>query len=466
MAADTIKDRRILDGPVTPVLFSVAIPLIINNLINSLYNLADGLWVARLSLVEFAATSFVWPPHYLFVSLGIGVAIAGTTIISQLIGSGDKPRAESYASHIFYFCLALGALFSVAGYFLSPSIVGWMGGSGDLGRHASAYLSILMAGFIFEMLYLSFFAILGAQGKTKVTTIISACAALMNALLDPFFIFKTVPLLGIKGLGMGISGAALATVLSQVVRVILGAYVIYAPGNEIRLRLRKIKLSLEQFIELIRMGLPTALGQASAALGFTLLNSEVAAYGDATIAAYAAVNRIGSFVMQPTGGIGGALTAIVGQNIGAGKIDRVKQFNRTAFRVITVMAVVGSLVVWFVRYPILSLFITETGKQADLVWALAIEYTIFNVFMAPMMGYFDAFTGIFSGAGYPRYAAYMSVLRLWGVRLPMIWAFRRFTDLGPMGIWISLLVSNVVIIIYAAILYWRGKWLESPRVDH
>ena len=466
MTAHAIKDRRILDGPVTPVLFSVALPLMINNLINSLYNLADGLWVAQLSLVEFAATSFVWPPHYLFVALGIGVAIAGTTIISQLIGSGDKPRAESYASHIFYFCLILGAFFSIAGYLLSPSIVSWMGGRGEVGRTDSLYPSVLIAGSIFERLYLTFLAILGAQGKTKVTTIISACAAGLNAILDPFFIFDRLPFLGIRGLGMGITGAALATVLSQVIRVILGAYVIYSPANEIRLRIRKVQLTWLQFKELIRMGFPTAMGQASAALGFTLLNAEIAAYGDATIAAYAAVNRIGSFVMQPTGGIGGSLTAIVGQNIGAGKLDRVRQFNRAAFRVITLIAIGGSLVLWFVRFPLLSLFITEKGAQADLVWKLAIEYTLFSVFMTPAMGYFDAFTGIFSGAGYPRYAAYMSILRLWGIRLPMIWILRRFTDLGPLGVWISFLSSNILIIVYAVILYMRGKWIESPRVDH
>jgi putative MATE family efflux protein len=466
LATDSISDRRILDGPVIPVLFSVAIPLMINNLINSIYNLADGLWVAQLSMVEFAATSFVWPPHYLFVALGVGVAIAGTTIISQLIGSEDKLRAESYASHIFYFCLILGVTFSIVGYLLAPSIVGWMGGTGELGHHASIYLGILMAGFVFEMLYLTFFAILGAQGKTKVTTIISACAAGLNAILDPFFIFERVPVIGSRGLGMGIAGAALATVLSQVVRVILGAYVIYSPTNEIRLRIRKVKLTWLQFKELIRMGFPTAFGQASAALGFTMLNAEIAAYGDATIAAYAAVNRIGSFVMQPTAGIGGSLTAIVGQNMGAGKPERVRQFNRAAFRIITLFAVVGSLLLWFVRFPILSLFITEQGSQADLVWKLAIEYTIFNVFMTPMMGYFDAYSGIFSGAGYPRYAAYMSILRLWGFRLPLIWAFRKFTSLGPLGVWISLLASNVLIIFYAAYLYWRGKWIERPQLEH
>lgn len=466
MKSESIKDTRILEGPVTPVLFAVAVPLMINNLINSLYNLADGLWVAQLSLVEFAATSFVWPPHYLFVALGIGVAIAGTAIISQLIGIGDKERAESYASHIFYFCLVIGILFSLGGYLLSPSIVKWMGATGDLRKYASTYLSILMAGFIFEMLYLSFYAILGAQGKTKITTYISAGAAILNAVLDPLFIFDRIPGTSIPGLGLGIAGAAIATVLSQVIRTLLGAWAIYSPHNDIRLRIRKVRLSPGQLGELVKMGFPTAMGQGSAALGFTLLNAEIAAYGDATIAAYAAVNRVASFVMQPTGGIGGSLTAIVGQNIGAGKVDRVKAFNRTAFKVITWMAIGGSLLLFAVRYPALSLFIRETGPEAQLVWHLSLEYMMFNIFMTPAMGYFDAYSGIFSGAGYPRYAAYMSILRLWGVRLPLIWGFRQFTDLGPRGVWISMLASNIIIIIFAAFLYFRGKWLDSPKIRH
>lgn len=461
---DIFKESHILKGPVTPVLFAVAVPLMINNLINSLYNMADGLWVAQLSLVEFSATSFVWPPHYLFVALGIGIAIAGTAIISQLIGSGDRAQAESYASHIFYFCLGLGVVFSVAGSVLSPSIVRWMGGTGDLGRHATTYLSILMAGFIFEMLYLAFFSILGAQGKTKITTIISASAAVLNAVLDPFFIFDRVPFIGIPGLGLGIAGAALATVLSQVIRVLLGVYAICSPHNEVRLKVRKVRFSGVKFGELTRKGFPTALGQASAALGFTLLNSEIVLYGDATMAAYAAVNRVASFVMQPTAGIGGALTAIVGQNMGAGQKDRVRAFNRTAFRYITAMAIAGSLLLWFLRYPALSLFIRETGPEADLVWRLSLDYMLFNALMTPAMGYFDAYTGIFSGAGYPKYAAYMSILRLWAVRLPMIWAFRYLTNLGPTGVWISMLASNIFIIIFAQILYRKGRWLESPRI--
>ncbi len=466
MASQTIKNGEILEGPIVPVLFTVAVPLMITNLITAVYNLADGLWVAQLSLVEFSATSFVWPPHYLFVSLGIGISIAGTAIISQLLGAGEKKRAESYATHIFYFCLFLGVLFSVIGFFLAPTIIKWMGATGSLLKMSSTYFSILMAGFIFDMVYLAYNAILGAQGKTRVTTIISASSAIMNIVLDPIFIFDRIPLINLPGLGLGIAGAAWATVLSQVFRVVLGARAIRSDVNDVRLRFRGTKLTLSQFVRLARTGFPTALGQASAAIGFTMLNSVIVAYGNATLAAYAAVNRINSFVMMPAGGIGGALTAIVGQNMGAGNRERARNFGRTAFRYITYVSVVGALIMWVLRYPVLSLFIRETGQEADLVWKYALEYVVYGALMTPAMGYFNAFTGIFSGAGYHRYAAILSIVRLWGFRLPLIYFFKTFTNLGTTGVWISMLASNILIIMFGLYYYWKGKWYREPIVNH
>ncbi|MBP6162138.1 MAG: MATE family efflux transporter [Clostridiaceae bacterium] len=456
----------ILEGPIVPVLFSVSVPLMVTNFINAVYNLTDGLWVAQLSLVEFSATSFIWPPHYLFISLGIGISIAGTAIISQLIGAGERERAESYATHVFYFCLFIGAFFSIVGYFLSPSIVRWMGATGALRESATKYFSILMTGFVFEMVYLSFYAILGAQGKTRVTTRISAISAVLNIVLDPLFIFTRIPLINLLGLGLGIAGAAWATVISQVVRMILGAVAIRSNVNEVRLRLKNTKLTSMQFVRLARTGFPTALGQSSAALGFTLMHSLIVAYGDATITAYAAVNRVNSFIMMPASGIGGALTPLVGQNMGADNRERARDFARAAFRYITYFTLIGGAAMWFLRHPILSLFIRETGVHADLVWEQSLEYVIYSALMTPAMGYFNAFSGIFSGAGYHRYAAFISILRLWGFRLPLIFLFKTFTNFGATGLWISMLASNILIILVGIILYKKGKWYTNPIVRH
>ncbi|NLB10495.1 MAG: MATE family efflux transporter [Clostridiaceae bacterium] len=456
----------IVNGPVLQVLFSVAVPIMINNVITSLYNLADGLWVAQLSIVDFTATSFIWPPHFLFVSLGIGLAMAGTSIISQLLGADKIEQAESYASHVFYSCFFVGLIFSVFGVVFAPAIIGGMGATGLLAEKSVTYLSIIMVGYIFETTYLSFYSILAAQGQTKLMTVISLATALVNVVLDPIFIFAKVPLIGIKGLDMGIAGAAWATVISQVLRVILAVLAVMSRHNGVKLRLKGIKLTKRQFGEIARAGFPTALGQGSAALGFTLMNSIVVSYGQATLSAYAAVNRVSGFLMQPAEGVGSSLTAIVGQNMGARKIDRVKKFNRTAFKSITLITIASASLLILVRYPLLKLFLGQGGDDVDLVWKLALEYVFYIAAMTPAMGYFSAFTGIFIGSGYHRYSAFLSILRLWGLRLPLVLLFQRYTNRGATGIWISMSLSNSMLMPAGLRLYLRGKWIKEPRIDH
>ena len=116
---------------------------------------------------------------------------------------------------------------------------------------------------------------LSAQGKTKVTMIISVFSSILNVVLDPLFIFEYEPLFGLRGLGMGIAGAAWATVIAQAVKVLLGLVAIRSRANNVRVRLRGVRLKWRKFFELMRVGFPTALGQSSAAIGFTVLNSVV-----------------------------------------------------------------------------------------------------------------------------------------------------------------------------------------------
>lgn len=463
---DKHLNRDLLAGPIFPVLFSVSIPLMLNNLIASFYNLADGLWVAQLSMVQFSATSFVWPPHYLFVSLGVGLSVAATAIIAQLLGQNEHEKAESYATHVVLFCVTLGVLLSGIGSSLAPSIVRWMGATGELASLASAYLSILLLGYFFDLTYLGFNSILSAQGKTKVTMIISIISSLLNVVLDPLFIFDYEPVFGLRGLGMGIAGAAWATVIAQAVRVILALAAIRSRANDVRVRFRGVRLQWQKCLELVRVGFPTALGQSSAALGFTMLNSVVAGYGTPTLGAYAAVNRINGFLTTATMGVGGAMTPIIGQNLGAEEKNRVKKFVRAAFIVSTVLSVSGALLQWILRYPLLSLFKLSSHGEEQLVWQLAMDYMPFSVLMTPFVGYFGLFAGIFSGSGYQKYAAMMSIGRLWVLRLPLIYLFQRFTNMGPEAIWIAMTASTVLIDLFGVVLFCRGKWFNEPKIKH
>lgn len=451
-------------GGIYQTLFRVAIPLIINNMIMSLYNLADGLWVAKLSMLDFTATSFVWPPNYFFISVGVGLSIAGTAIIAQLLGQQDYQRAQSYAGHLVLLSVAIGVVFSAVGYYSSPAIIRFMGATEELAEKSQTYLAILFLGFLFDITYLAFYAILGAQGKTKITTMISMISSITNVILDPFFIFDRTPFLHLPGLDLGIRGAAWATILAQMLKTILGLIVIQSAHNQVPIHLRSLRPEWGKFVELMRVGLPTALGQASAAIGFTLLNAVIVTYGEATMTAYAAVNRISSFLMMPAEGIGTALTAIIGQNMGAQLKDRVMAFVKGAFVVGLSMAIVGSLLQWFLRYPLISLFLSD--DRTGIVWRQALEYNIYSLLFTPFMSFFYLFNGVFNGSGYHKYAAYMSIGRLWFIRLPLIYSFQKFTNMGAEAVWIAMLVSNILINVFGYGLYRGKKWYLDPQVRH
>lgn len=456
-----ITSHEILHDRTTSVLLRVATPLMLNSLIHTIYTLADGLYVARLSSTHFAATSFVWPVMFLFVSLGIGISVAGTSIISQLIGAERLETAKKYAMHLIVIGAVLGVLMSIIGGVSAPHIVAWMGAKGDLRELASLYLQINLIGYIIDMLYFAFQAILNAQGDTKSTTIISACSAVANIVLDPIFIFDRVPLIGIPGLNMGIAGAAIATVLSKGLSVYLGIMLLKKNRGEVKVGFRGFRWEMPIAKEIMRVGMPTAINQSGTAMGFTILNTFIAEYGTSTIAAFSMVNRITDLVMQPMMGLSGALTSIVGQNVGGRQVKRARAFFFQALRWTIAFSAIGMIVMKIFDLQLLGVFISESDAQD--VYTKALEYLYYSIAFTPLMGIFSCFTGFFQGIRYTKYPMYLSLSRLWLVRLPFIVLFKNLTDFGSTGVWISMMISNAYVCVFAYALYRFGKWRLDPK---
>ena len=310
------KTELILKGNLYRVLITLSIPIIINSLIQTLYNLVDGLWVSRISSVHFAATAFVWPVNFLFISLGGGLSIAGTSLLSQLVGGHDLDRAKQYSSQLVAVSLLSSLVFTTLGYLSTPLIVRLMGATGELAELSIIYLRIVFFDMPFVFLYFAINSMLHAQGDTITPMVLSGVSALLNAILDPIFIFT---------LGWGLAGAAWATVTSRALLASAGFFLLLRGKNKLRPEFSDFRFNKEIISEIVRVGLPSSIGQSGAALGFMALNGFIASYGTATLAAYAMVNRITSLVMQPAMGMGQALTTIVGQNMGADQMARVKR---------------------------------------------------------------------------------------------------------------------------------------------
>ncbi|MCQ9210389.1 MATE family efflux transporter [Granulicatella seriolae] len=450
-AIDMTKD------PINQVILTIATPLMINNLIRTLYNLTDGLFVAQLSAEDFAATAFIWPLNFLFISLGLGLSVGSTSLIARFLGAEKIEKAQTYANQAMLLTYSLGIVLSLIGYIFAPNFVQWMGASGTFADKSTVYLKINFIGLFFDFAYFGYQSILNAQGETKIITKISALSAIANIILDPIFIFAQVPLIGIAGLGWGIEGAGWATVISKAL-LLFFAILAVRRQSVLRAPFKKLTVQVRVMKDILRIALPSAVGYGGAALGFTVLNGLIQSYGTQTLAAYSMVNRISDLLTQPQMGIGSALTAIVAQNMGARQVERSKQIFRQAMFLILGISLLGSVTIFLFRQPILSLFITDMSDQ--VLWSEAVEYLNYTAFIIFFMGMFSALTGFFQGCGETRYSMLMSIGRLWLVRLPIIWLLSHYTDLGSTGIWIAMLLSNAITVILGYGIYKLKDWKQ------
>lgn len=447
------KSELIQKGDMYKVLLTLSIPIMINSIIQTLYNLVDGIWVSKISSVHFAATSFVWPINFLFVALGIGLSIAGTSLLSQLLGAGKLKEAREYTTQLMVSSFLLSIVFMIVGVVTSPYIIKLMGAEGNFANLANIYLRISFLDLPFMFLYFNINSIMNAQGNTVTPTILSAISALINVVLDPVFIFT---------FNMGIAGAAWATVLSRVVLALFGVRFIFKEGNDLKPDFRGFKFDKHILREIVRVGLPASIGQTGASIGFIFLNGFIVSYGTATMAAFGMVNRVTNLVMQPAMGVGAALTAVVGQNLGANQLDRATESFIKASRIALYIGIIGGVLIFIFNKPIVNFFIQS--KDEPEVVIQSITYMKYVAFSMPLMGMFSVFQGIFQGSGNTKYSMAMEVGRLWVVRLPMILIFKNFSNFGPSGIWFSMSFSNLLVCLYGLWVYkthgWKRKTLN------
>ncbi len=449
------RDSNLIQANMYKVILTISIPLMVNSLMATIYNLVDAFWVGKLGAAEFASTTFVAPILGVFIALGIGVSSAGTSVISQMIGRGRQKDAANYAYQLLILGLGLGFLLFGLSYLLAPLAIDLMGANPEIRGHSIDYLKVLTIGFPPVLMVNVINSLMQSQGKTRPLMLASVAAGLMNMVLDPVFIFKTIPWVNLPGLGLGVAGAALATVLSQLFNVLVGVAIL-RKHSALDISPRSNSFDFKKSMDLVRIGVPAIVGHSSASFGFIILNVFITAYGTATLAAYGVVNRVTDLIIQLAMGIGAGIPAIVGQNIGAGRMDRVKDCFRKSQLISFCFSALGGVLVFIFAQQVVLFFIN--AKEAHLIMPEAMEYMKYTVFIIPLMGAFSIFQGFYLGTGHTEIGMRMSFGRLWAIRLPMIWLFQKFTSLGSTGIWIAMLASNFLIIVYASLVYKQGRW--------
>ncbi|SCY39529.1 MATE family efflux transporter [Alkaliphilus peptidifermentans] len=446
------KRHFILNGSMPKVILTLATPIMFNNFIQTLYNLADTFWVSKLGSNEVAAMGLVFPFIFLIISIGMGMNVAGTALISQHVGNDDNSSAKMVAGQIFTFSLILSTALGAIGYFATPYLVGIVKGEPEVLSLSSQYLSIMFLDMPIVFLFFVYNSIKQGQGDTYTPMVLNVCGVLLNIVLDPIFIFT---------FGLGIKGAAFATIISRGIFAIYAIYTLFSNKQPIHLNRKNLKLKKDLLFKILKVGMPASIGQSAAAFGFIILNAFVISYGTATLAAFTIGNRINSLVLMPAMGIGSSIATIIGQNLGAGKNDRAKLAFKTSVYLSTLFMVAGSIVLLMASRSVVGIFVKDDPEVLNQ----GIRYLRLICIGLPLMGIFQILIGTFQGSGHTGYGMALEMGRLWGLRIPMIILFRYLTGWGSDSVWYAMLLSNFFICIVGYLIYLKGTWQEKVILE-
>lgn len=445
------KRKEILEGNLFKVITVLSLPIMFNNLIQTAYNLIDTYFVSQIGGAQMAAITFVWPVIFFIISLGTGIGVAGTSLISKNIGEKNYEKAENLAGQVFSSSIIFSIFIGFIGYSFAPNIIKFMKGSGEIFSEGLIYLRIIMLSTPAMFFTFAFGAIKQAEGDNVSPMMLSIVSVIVNIILDPLLIFT---------FNMGISGAAWATVIARYMLVIAGIFLLIKKNNGIKVRVKNLKLDFVEVKELIRVGFPASVGHSTSSFGFVILNMFIIDFGQNTMAAYGIGNRINSMLFLPAVGIGNAMTAIVGQNLGAKNVSRVKEAVKKSLIIASFISILGTIFIYIYKENIIGSFTNDPD-----IFSQSVEYLTLISTTVICLGIFQIIVGLFQGAGRTKVAMFITMSRLWLFRIPLILLLKNFPSLGSKAVWYAMVSSNYLIVVLAFIMYFKVDWASEAVLD-
>lgn len=440
----------ILHGSLLRAMLSIAVPVVINSFLQTLYNLTDTYWLGRLGTAELAAINLVSPVQSIVISFGSGVTVAGAVMISQYIGAQKLTQAKTVANHIFTVAMLFSCVCALALAILTPGIVTWLGAEGDTWSNAVTYLRLVILDMPFLFMVNIYQAIRQAQGDTLRPMLLNMTGIALNMALDPLLMVV---------LRMGAAGAALATVAAKALPAAF-AFIILIRGNQgpVSLDYRLMKPDRASLRNIVRIGFPTAIGGSVMQLGFLLMSRNVLAYGEQAMAAYGIGNKVNGLITLPSVGVGSAVSTIVGQNMGAKQVERARKGY--------LLSMVCSIAFLFLGGRVLSLNAVSTwivsffSTDAEVI-GMAADFLSTMAFWCFTNGVHDATCGLFQGSGHTEVPMAVNMTRLWVLRFATLYFCETVLKMGVRSIWFSVVVSNGISTCVLIALYFTGIWRKS-----
>ena len=448
--------NKLLEGPIFRSLLALAVPIVAANTLQSAYQIIDAFWVGRLGGAAVAAVSLSFPVMFLMFAVGAGLSIAGSTLIAQFVGAGNHKMVGHIAGQTLLMVIASALVLGIAGFFLAPALLRLMGVAPEVHDGALGFMRVSFLGLVFNFSFFVFNAIMRSIGRASLPVYIVLGTVVLNFVLDPLLIFGWGPVPG-----YGVMGAALATLGTQAIAAIIGIVILRAGMHGIHVHWRDFVPDLGHIRRAFFLGAPASIDMSARALGIMMMTFLVASFGTTTLAAYGVGGNILQVVIIPAMGLSMAVSALAGQNIGAGNIERAAAIGRLGAALgFGALSALG-LVVFLFPTQLVSFFVPGDA-------AVVAEGAKFLRIMALSWGFIGAqfaLSGVFRASGNMVVNMMLTIVALWVLQFPLAYVLSKHTSLGAEGIFWSTPIANIVVTLITACIYLHGGWRKKRILD-
>lgn len=437
--------------PLNRAVLLLAVPMVLEMIMESLFAVVDVFWVSRLGSDAIAVVGITESVMTLVYAVAIGISFAATAIVARRIGEQDAERAAQAAGQIIVLGVTLSAGIGLLLSFFAADILRLMGASDSIVALGTDFMRLMLGWNVTVFMIFLINAIFRGAGDAVLAMRTLWLANALNILLGPCFIFGWGPFPE-----MGVTGAAVATNIGRGIGVLYQLWHLAGFNSRVRVRKRHLKP--------VMLDLRTTLSTASNGIAQLMISTTswvglfkiLATFGSAALAGYTIAMRVVMFALMPAWGLANAGATLVGQNLGAGKPDRAEEaiWIATRFNVIF-LGIVGLGFVLF-SGPLVRLFTDDPSVLAHGIRALWIVSLAFPLYAAGM-----CLEAAFNGAGDTWTPTRLNFFCFWLFQIPLAWLLAEFFSLGPDGVFIAVPVGFSVLALWSLMLFRRGRWKQQ-----
>ena len=429
--------------PVNRLLFSMSLPMILSMLVQALYNIVDSIFVAQIGETALAAVSLAFPVQNLIIAVSVGTGVGVNALLSRSLGEKNQENANLAAVNgLFVFFLSY-LLFAVFGLFFARMYFSVQTSNPEIIEQGTIYLSVCSIFSFGIFLEIALERIMQSTGRTIYNMITQGLGAIINIILDPILIF------GLFGFPrMGIMGAAVATVIGQIIAMLLLLYFNIRKNSDVNLNMRRFRPDTAIIAEIYRVGLPSIIMQSISSVMTFGVNKILLLFSETAVSVFGIYFKLQSFIFMPVFGLNNAMVPIVAYNYGAARKDRIMKTIRSSVTAAVVIMLAGLAI--FQIFPEQLLYLFDASEHMMGIGVPALRIISLSFLFA---GYCIVIGSVFQALGNGVYSLITSAARQLVCILPAAWLFA--SVFGLHAVWYAFPLAEIISVVLTTLLFRR-----------